>query len=273
LKNSVEYHTDNLYKSPYLPTVMNLHNLSWPDSEKYLKKHVVLLPVGSLEQHGLHNQLGCDFMIAEKLASAAASRKEILVCPPIPYGISKHHRHFFGTVWIEGETFRKYVLDVCLSLATHGAHKIIIVNGHGGNTSSLLEVVGEMRHRGVACIIFEWWKVEGESFLEEGLFGKEFAKGGHADAGETSVNMYLHPTLVNLKKARDRDVVWSPKVHGGQFKVDTIDFTDIGSIGFPTKASHEAGKKIFENAVEELTALIEWIEKENVKNLLEKRHK
>ncbi|MFQ5892147.1 MAG: creatininase family protein [Candidatus Methanofastidiosia archaeon] len=248
---------------------MNLQNLTWSDSKRYLRNGTVLIPTGSVEQHGLHNQVGCDYMIAERLCNDVASKKDVLVCPPLPYGVSKHHRHFFGTVWIEASTFKNFVLDVCMSLASHGAERIVIVNGHGGNTPYILDVVGEMRQRGNACALFEWWKVPSGKFFEE-IFGKEIVKiWGHACAVETSLNMYLHPDLVKLEEARDVNVEWSPKVHGGQINIDTIDFTETGNIGFPTHANPEAGKRIFDFVTKELLALIEWMEREKV----EKGHK
>ena len=96
---------------------------------------LVLVPLGSTEQHGRHLPIDVDLLLAESVSLEAARRSNgnILVLPPIPYGLNLHHIDFPGTIHIEPEVFIAYCLNVTKSVAYHGFEKILIVNGHGSN--------------------------------------------------------------------------------------------------------------------------------------------
>src|SRR5262245_31797351 len=99
---------------------------------------VVILPVGSIEQHGNHIPVGCDANSAEAVALRAAeglgtSERPVLVLPTLWYGYSPHHTAFAGTVTLRSETFLAVVQDLVESVLTQGARRAVILNGHGGN--------------------------------------------------------------------------------------------------------------------------------------------
>ena len=126
--------------------MVQLAEVSWSEAEKLFKEYdVVILPVGSTEQHGPHNPLGTDHLIAAAFSKVVGDKTEVPVLPVIPVGISEHHRQFPGTLWVPPETFRDYILSVALAAASHGARKILFFNGHGGNTAALVEVAGTLR--------------------------------------------------------------------------------------------------------------------------------
>lgn len=108
-----------------------LNEMSWTDVEEYLKtSDVVLIPIGSTEQHGPALPLGLDTYVAITLAEDAAKKTSVLVTPPMWFGDSPHHLAFPGTISIKTETLVEYVKDVIRSLVKHGFKKIVIVNGH-----------------------------------------------------------------------------------------------------------------------------------------------
>jgi len=246
-----------------------LHGISWVDAKEYFSKNdIVVLPVGSTEQHGPHNPLGTDHLIAKALAEEAAKRTGIVCLPVIPFGVSSHHRQLWGTIFIQPKVFREHIKDVCLSLKYYDVKKIVIVNGHGGNASSLMEVARELREQGVLVSVFQWWNATGELLPE--IFGSD--ERGHAGSEETSMNLFLYPKLVRMDKAlseKPREPI--PKVSGVVgWGSDTIDHTSSGVFGDATAASVEKGKKVFEVAVDALAKHIEITKRLRAEDFLSK---
>jgi len=121
------------------PRSYYLGELAWPDVKEFLQQHdVVVIPVGSCEQHGPHLPLDTDAYDAFWLALHAAEKAECaLVAPPIYYGVSSHHIDFPGTVTLNPQTLEQVAYEVALSLIKHGFRKIVFENGHGGNQPAL----------------------------------------------------------------------------------------------------------------------------------------
>ena len=110
--------------------------LTWPEiNEAVAQAKVVVLPVGSVEQHGYHLPLDVDVKLASSVCLGAGERapEEMLVLPPVSYGYCHHVMDFPGTINIEPTTFVRLLLDITRSVAYHGFKRIIIVNGHGSN--------------------------------------------------------------------------------------------------------------------------------------------
>jgi creatinine amidohydrolase len=259
--------------------LVQLAEISWKEAEGLLKGvDTAILPVGSTEQHGPHNPLGTDHLVAAALSHVVGNRTHVPVLPVIPVGVSEHHRQFYGTLWVPPQVFKEYVKHVALAAASHGAKKILIVNGHGGNTAALVEVAGELRrsHGVFAAVLMAF---------PPAMMG---AGSGHAGTGETSVNLYYHENLVKMERAVDtvqKELLGSLQIKGmsgvgpAQFAWDTIDLTDTGVLGSAgeliesTKASAEKGKQLMEPFTEEVVRFVEELKKANVEELLSKEHK
>lgn len=232
-----------------------LHEMSWQEAKEYFSKSdMAILPVGSTEQHGPQNPLGTDHLIAKAIAEEVAKRTGVACLPVIPFGVSSHHRHFCGTVYVKPETLKTYVVDACSSLKAYGVKKILIVNGHGGNIAALTEAARELREKeGIFAVIFQWWILAGKILPE--IFSKE--ERGHAGAEETSLNLFLHPQLVNMKKAVDEAPMKPfPELEGMNIPWNTVDYTRSGVFGKSSTASAEKGKKVFEAVVNQLVEFI-----------------
>ena len=126
-----------------------LELLTWQAVEQYLKRsELVLIPVGSTEQHGPNGLLGTDFITAEAIALAAADRIDALVAPRIPVGMAAHHLAFTGSMTFRAQTFSGVLRDYVWSLFQHGFRTFVFVNGHGGNIvtarSALAEIEKEL---------------------------------------------------------------------------------------------------------------------------------
>lgn len=248
------------------PSKVLLFEMSWPEAKRYFAKNdIAILPVGSNEEHGPANPLGTDHLIAKGIAEETAKRTGVLCLQVIPFGISSHHKQFWGTVFISPKSFKKYVRDVCLSLTYYGVRKIVVVNGHGGNLAALTELARELREEGVFVSIFQWWPAAGKLLPE--LFTPEERR--HAGAEETSLNLAIHPQLVNMSEAVDEE----PRKHavlveGLTLPLSTVDETSSGVFGRGTTASVKKGKKIFEAVVDELVRHVNLLKKAKMEDLM-----
>jgi len=102
--------------------------------EEYLKRDDrCLLPLGSTEQHA-YLSLSVDTILAERLATEVAEQAGVPVFPVLAYGITPYFRAFPGTITLRVQTYMSIVRDILDALAEHGFKRILIVNGHGGNT-------------------------------------------------------------------------------------------------------------------------------------------
>ena len=245
-----------------------LHEMSWAEAKEYFAKNdIAIIPVGSNEQHGPQNPLGTDHLIAKAIAEETAKRTGVLCLQVIPFGVSSHHKQFWGTVFISPKAFKNYVKETCLSLEYYGVKKIVIVNGHGGNRCSLMEMARELREKGIFVSVFQWWDAVGKLLPDR--FKPE--ERGHAAAEETSVNLALHPQIVHVDKAVDEQPrKHAAEVEGITLPLDTVDETSSGVFGKSTTASAEEGKKVLEAVISELIKHVNALKKAKIEALMQK---
>ncbi|MGB9684045.1 MAG: creatininase family protein [Candidatus Bathyarchaeales archaeon] len=245
-----------------------LHEMSWTEAKEYFNKNdIAIIPVGSNEQHGPQNPLGTDHLIAKTIAEETAKRTGAICLQVIPFGVSHHHRQFWGTVYVSPKTFKKYVKEVCLALNYYGVRKIVIVNGHGGNLNALTELARELREKGIFVSVFQWWPAA--SKLLPNIFKSD--ERGHAGAEETSMNLALHPHLVSVDKAVDEEIrKHTVEAEGITLPLDTADYTGSGVFGKSTTASAEKGRKVFEAVINELVKHVDLLRKAKVEDLIAK---
>ncbi|MBS3788759.1 creatininase family protein [Candidatus Bipolaricaulota bacterium] len=249
-----------------------LSDLSWRKAkEKISRAQVALIPVGSTEQHGPHLPLGTDYIIAEAIARKVSEKDEFISTPPVTVGVSKHHRQFFGTLWVSTTRLREYVKEISLSLKYHGIDRLIFVNGHGGNANPLRNCCKEeLREKGITGLVYEYWRANQEEI--KSIFSESSV--GHAGEMETSMVMKIAPDLVqeeNIQEAEEGAANrWGLEKFGVETSFDTLDFSSSGAIGKPTKASAQKGKKIFDISCKQLSKLGKWLATTN--ELAEKPH-
>lgn len=164
-----------------------LANLGWPDlTGRY---PLVLLPFGSLEQHGQHLPLGTDAAVATAVAHRAAARLrdelDLVVAPVQPYGASGEHEGFPGTVSIGHAALRMLVTEIGRSML-RWAGRLLVVNGHGGNLTSLSTAVTGLRGEGRDVA---WWPC-----VPPG-------SDAHAGRTETSMMQSIRPRAVHGERA------------------------------------------------------------------------
>src|SRR5829696_6379591 len=113
-------------------------DLTQPEIAAQLKKNpLVILPCGSVEQHGPHLPTGTDTLAANVIAHAVAERMDGLVLPATPFGVTPMHMPYEGTITLTPDTYMRVQTETCGSTAKHGAKQLMIINWHEGNIPSL----------------------------------------------------------------------------------------------------------------------------------------
>ena len=138
---------------------MRATEMNWMTMERYLgQDNRCVLPLGSTEQHS-YLSLGVDSILAERLAIEAAEPIGVPVFPVLPYGITPYFRAFPGTITLRVDTYLRLLRDILDAMAEQGFQRILLVNGHGGNTPAQ-SLAGEWMadHPGVRIKFHNWWE-------------------------------------------------------------------------------------------------------------------
>jgi creatinine amidohydrolase len=177
--------------------VHELSNMSWMEAEeKFKKTKLALVPVGAVEQHGMHLGVGADWIQAWNIAEKVGEKTDALVLPVMPYGVSGHHRDFVGTVFLKPETLQKVISEILECLNRYGIEKVVFINGHGGNLQAISEAAKEARVQyGMVCAIIQWW----DALVNKPVLGQPAeTHGGYA---ETSLMLASRPQAVKMQYA------------------------------------------------------------------------
>src|SRR5947209_36159 len=244
-------------------TEYRYNRLTWAEmNDAIAAQKLVLLPTASTEQHGRHLPLDVDLFLCESLCLEVRRRAadQVLVLPPIAYGLNLHHIDFPGTIHIEPETFIAFCLNVTKSVAYHGFQKILIVNGHGSNTP-MIDLVARKTVLETRSLCFA---TSYPSFLLQAFQEiRESPVMAHADEFETSLYLHLAPERVKMElavKDDDRMGKFASSDSTPNYPVRFNDFwgrwTRTGVHGDPTKATAEKGRILFEAAVTGLVELV-----------------
>lgn len=243
-----------------------LENMTWKELDEIKDKiELVIVPVGSTEQHGPNTTLDTDTIrariISEMIGEVFGER--VLVAPTIPIGLSYHHMKFPGTLTFSLETYLRILRDICWSFKQHGFKKILFLSGHGGNKRPIQEYASEAKKEFDMDI---YMSGIGGSLVKELSEKYGFSKfKGHACEVETSQTMYLAPDHVRydtLEKAKFRDdskYLSKEYTHGGGVFWDYREVTENGALGDATRASVEFGKEMNEMVINKITEFIEKI--------------
>jgi len=230
--------------------------LTQPEVAAQLKRNpLVILPCGSVEQHGPHLPTGTDTLAANAVSHAVAERMDALVLPATPFGVTPMHMPFEGTITLAPDTYLRIVTDTCASTAKHGAKYLLIVNWHEGNIASLA-IAAEALHgeHGMSVVMVQ------ACYVAQELYGASC--GGLTHGGEIEALAVLahRPDLVHL------DRIDYSSDHALGHKMDKLRrtrtfqpvLTDIRSIaptgwfGSPQHATPEKAKRMLADIAEQI---------------------
>jgi creatinine amidohydrolase len=222
--------------------------LSQPEIAAQLKANpLVLLPAGSVEQHGPHLPTGTDTFAANVISAAVAERMDGLVLPATPFGVTPMHMPFEGTITFTPDTYMRVVTETCVSTAKHGAKRLLILNWHEGNIPSLA-IAAESLHRdhGMSVLTVQ------ACYVAEELYGKSCNGLTHGGEIEALAVLAYRPELVHL----DRIDYSSDHTHGHKWDklrrtrsyqpvlTDIRTIAATGWFGSPQHATAEKGLRM-----------------------------
>lgn len=241
-------------------------DLAWPVVAEALSScRLVVIPVGSIEQHGPHLPLRTDTMNVEWAAVQAATQARVFVAPTVSVGVAGNHLGFAGTMSLRPRTLIAVLTDLVNSLAISGFTQFLLVNGHGGNFAAMLVAAEELRAD------HPEWQIAFTDIVnlatDAGQRSSDIEY--HADEVETSMSMVVAPHLVDLSRAV-REVTPSFEDYyrryyatGGEMHgvvsyglPPTRELSASGVMGDATAASPELGRAVAEATVRGLVEVI-----------------
>ena len=193
------------------PTTREMNLLGWQEFAELVpsRTETVLIPTGTLEAHGVLPN-GADNISPEAMARDIADGLNALIAPTLNYGVTGTLDAFPGTFSIDSETYEAFVAAILSGLAQNGFRNLIILNGHGGPQTEILERVAESvgREQRVRTLVTNWWAIAADITLD--VFGDQ---GGHAGNNETGyvqaiVPEHVHPDRYDPSMASARGNGW-----------------------------------------------------------------
>ncbi|HMG34848.1 MAG TPA: creatininase family protein [Blastocatellia bacterium] len=175
--------------------------INWMEFKEAVPSKIdtVILPTGTLEPHGVINN-GADISAPIAIARKIARDVNAMIAPIIPYGITGSMDAYPGAFSISEGAYRAYVRDVISGLAKNGFRTIIVMNGHGGpQTAVLNQLAMEIgQEKRIRTLVINWWSYCSDVTLS--VFGED---GGHAGLNETAFVQAIDPKLVHKERYKD----------------------------------------------------------------------
>jgi creatinine amidohydrolase len=237
--------------------------LSWPELETLARRppHMVLWPIGAVEQHGKHLPVDVDVRNCWEVACGVSARTDVPLLPALAFGDSRFWEGWPGTLTLQPETMIQVMLEISDGVARTGFRRLLILNGHIGNNPvlAIAEAKIRQRHPGLQVRGLSWWDVSPRVVAE--MYADSIPgtlRSFHANDGETSVYLAHSPDLVKLELAVDEPVDYARPV----FSYHSRKITESGCIGRPRSASADKGRTVLSWVVEDLVAVIDAATKE-----------
>lgn len=226
---------------------------------KAAKDTIIVLPVASIEQHGPHLPVGVDTILCSGVCKAAAERAtdvEVVVAPTLWCGMAEHHMAFGGTFTFDIPTYRAVLLAFLKSIERHGFHRVLIVNGHGGNIAALTAFLPDFARETRLHVEATTYFLLAQDALGPLLEDQQGVQ--HACEVETSMMMVLAPGSV-----RDARLGEAFGARGGLPGRATVsrhrsfrDMTETGVVGDARRATTQKGQACLDACAEALAGLL-----------------
>lgn len=214
---------------------------------------MVVLPTGSTEQHGPHLPLFVDsyavIHVARAAAEQAAKEVPVIVAPAMHYGVSHHHMIFAGTMSLTSAVYVEAVKDLVRCLYRHGARRVLLLNGHGGNehpNGTVAQALVNEEGLEMALASASYWTIASKALVEAGARDVAPSFPGHAGGFETAFTLALRPDLVHLDRRRAPTAALTNAVHATEHGAYP---RSGGTTDDASGATTEAGQRLVEAAI------------------------
>ena len=235
---------------------------------------VIIVPTGSIEQHGPHCPMDVDIVGPFEIAVAVAQAVTdfpVIVAPPLSLGFAHYNLGHEGTITLRLETYMAMLADVLRSINENGFPRIVVINGHGGNLAPNRAVAAQVSEDDVFPIVFSYWEAATAEMAE--WSEADGGRIGHGGEWETSLQLYLRPQLID-RSLIAADVFpnpYSPELRPfaayAERRRDTAGHTGI--MGNALVASAEKGERLFKLLVGKVTQLVREMHAAPVRHYLE----
>ncbi|NOZ25860.1 MAG: creatininase family protein [Nitrospirae bacterium] len=219
------------------------------------KTKTLIIPFGTVEEHGSHLPLGTDTMIAVEVLRLLQERRSVFVAPPLHYGVCTSTRLHPGTISITPETLRRLTLDIVRDSFRKGIRNFMLVSGHGGglHMNALKEVAEVLVEEleGVRIAVVSPYELLWKELSEIA----ETENDSHAGEIETSVMLAIRPELVKGRSSEEYPSFPKPMV-----VKDKLKYWPGGVWGNPGKASSEKGQRVIELILEKIAGILDRLE-------------
>jgi len=234
---------------------MIIEEMTMTEFEKGLEKtRTVIIPIGTVEEHGSHLPLATDTIQAMELAKRVSQRTNVFIAPPLHYGFCRSTRCHPGTIGISAGALRMMMRDIVKYLHLHGLRSFMMLSGHAGelHMAALNEVGEELLEEipGISIAVLS----EMDLFLDKGVL-VETEDDIHAGEIETSMMLYIRPELVKGRASKEYPTFPKPILVRDKRK-----YWPGGVWGDPSKASRDKGEKMINLAVNKVVDLIKKLE-------------
>ncbi len=219
------------------------------------KSRTLILPFGSVEEHGTHLPIGTDTIHVYELAMLASRLYPVFVAPPVWYGLCRSTSQHAGTLGIKGSTLRALVIDIVVAAYSQGFRNFVLISGHAGGThmAFVADAGEELLQRFSDVKIAVLTVLDLVAKIADGLV--ETDGDSHAGEVETSLMLYLRPDFV-----RKGGVKEFPSFPKHILTRNKLRYWPGGVWGDPEKASIEKGNQILQKEAEALVVLIRKLE-------------
>ncbi|MFY9607831.1 MAG: creatininase family protein [Blastocatellia bacterium] len=194
-------HSSANAQTPDVVSTREMSDINWLEFREAVPSKIstVLLPTGTLEPHGVINN-GADITAPVAIARKIARDVNALIAPVIPYGITGSMDAYPGAFSISEAAYRAYARDVLTGLAKNGFRNIVVINGHGGPQTAVLNSVAMEvgQEKKVRTLVINWWSYCSDVTLQ--VFGED---GGHAGWNENAFIQAIDPKLVHKERYSD----------------------------------------------------------------------
>ena len=183
-----------------------LQEMSWKDVQDYLKtSDMVIIPLGSTEQHGPHLPLGTDSYIGLKVTEMISARTGVVVAPVLWSGYSVYHSGFPGTLNLKPETMEQVLFETAEMLIQYGFRRFMFANFHGGNRVVENKVIHRINHTTEAIAV----SIGIGSPVQKGGGEDDTFFDNHAGLSETSWMLFVRPDLVKMERAEKPKITFT----------------------------------------------------------------
>ncbi len=235
--------------------------MTWKEFDQIKETKPVILPIGSMEQHGYHLPMQTDVIISSGLAKMLAEQIDGIVAPPVNYGYKSQPSSgggplFPGTIDLNGVTLIQLVHDILVEFARDGVKKMFLVNGHFENEPYIIEAMDMVtKEYDIQLVLASWWDNITDDVVEKVFDEVPFPSWAleHAAITETSMVMVFAPELVHMDR-----FVEEPVYHPGpyyKYPVQKGMVPDSGALATARTSSLEKGELLVHGIVDEFVKI------------------